>query len=528
MQQKLKIAALLLLATLANATAVFGQNIFQKRSDLNYWYDEFTSVFSSDTGFLAIGAGIPLVQIDSNTTIEGGGKTTFTWYDWNGNIVKQKKLSKDSTTYYSMWYGANTFSEDCFYHFGGLDDSATTAFPNSGDILAAKFNYEGDTIWTKRYNSGQFDTGTSGVVASNGDFIGVGVSRLPINGQIHTRAIRYDSLGNIIWDKAYNNIYGNRTEFVTKDNNGNYYLAGYAEINNNGGSNPKNVRAMLLKIDSLGNQIWMKYIHGICDDYSGGVGLATDGNIFLAVSKCFDQPEGNAIYAHYALIKINSNNGDTIWHKEYPIQYNGGFEQPHFLRVLYNGDVLIGGLGLKVYYDNLGNPQSGADGAELIKIDSAGNMIWQRYYIYNEDDVENMAISYISDGKQTPDGGFILVGRTSHFTDFDDGWIIKTDANGCIDLSCVNGVEELDDEDFRLFIYPNPAEEYVSIDLPIMYNKGTLQAYNMQGQLVKSAAITTGGTQSFSISDMPNGIYQLVVYSSNNKLLGREKLVVAR
>ncbi|UPT65909.1 MAG: T9SS type A sorting domain-containing protein [Sphingobacteriales bacterium JAD_PAG50586_3] len=131
--------------------------------------------------------------------------------------------------------------------------------------------------------------------------------------------------------------------------------------------------------------------------------------------------------------------------------------------------------------------------------------------------------------QKAPDDGFVLVGRTTHFSDFDDGWIIKTDANGCIDLSCINGVEELDDEDFRLSIYPNPAEEYVSIDLPVLYNSGVFQVYNLQGQLVKSAAITTGGTQTFSISDMPNGIYQLVVYSNNNnKLLGREKLVVAR
>ena len=28
--------------------------------------------------------------------------------------------------------------------------------------------------------------------------------------------------------------------------------------------------------------------------------------------------------------------------------------------------------------------------------------------------------------------------------------------------------EELDDDDFRLSIYPNPAEDYVSIDLPII------------------------------------------------------------
>lgn len=77
-------------------------------------------------------------------------------------------------------------------------------------------------------------------------------------------------------------------------------------------------------------------------------------------------------------------------------------------------------------------------------------------------------------------------------------------------------------------IYPNPAAENVSIDLPITYNKGTMQIYNLHGQLVKSASITGGGLQSFNTSDIPNGVYTLVVYSAANKLLCREKLVVVK
>ena len=77
-------------------------------------------------------------------------------------------------------------------------------------------------------------------------------------------------------------------------------------------------------------------------------------------------------------------------------------------------------------------------------------------------------------------------------------------------------------------IYPNPAAEYVSIDLPITHTKGTMQIYNLQGQLVKSETITGGGLQSFNIADIPNGVYNLVVYSAANNLLGRQKLVVVR
>jgi hypothetical protein len=515
---------ILAFAITTKANIVFAQDIFQKRSDLIYSYDEFSSVYPSDTGFLAIGQAISSIALDS-TNHPPERRLTATWYNWSGDIVRQTYLVKNKTDYYGIWYGANMIAENCFYHFGGLDDSATTTFPNSGDIIAVKLNYQGDTVWTKRYDSGQFDTGTSGVVANNSDFVGIGCSRLPINGQIHSRIIRYDNLGNIIWDKTYNNNYGNRGNYIIKDNSHNFYIAGQANINNNTGSNPKNIRAMLLKIDSLGTQIWLKTVPGICNDYAGGIAFALDGNILMANLKCYDQPSGNAIRSRFSLYKLNIE-GDTLWHKEYPVQYNNT-EHPNFIRALDNGDILLGGEGLKLFYEN-GDTAFGKRTGVLIRTDSLGNMKWQHYYFYNVNDAANMVESYLSDGKQTPDGGFILVGRTTHISDFDDGWIIKTDENGCIDLSCVNGIEELDDEDFRLFIYPNPAEEYVSIDLPILYNNGTMQIYNMHGQLVKTAPITTGGTQNFTISNLSNGIYQLVVYSNTNKLLGREKLVVAR
>lgn len=133
--------------------------------------------------------------------------------------------------------------------------------------------------------------------------------------------------------------------------------------------------------------------------------------------------------------------------------------------------------------------------------------------------------SYLTDGKQVPDGGFILVGRTTHASSFDDVWIIKTDANGCIDLGCINSIEELEEDDYRLFIYPNPSKDYVSIDLPISYTKAMLQIFNMQGQLVRT--INGSCLQRIEIADLPNGIYQLLV-SSNTKLIGKEKLVVGR
>lgn len=522
MAHYLKTPFLLALVFLANASAVLGQNIFQKRSDLNYRFTEFTSVHPSDTGFFVLGWAIPLIPIDSINGVLGNRRILMTWYNWDGTINKHEYFMVDSANYYGMWYSNHTLGENGFYHYGQLIDANTTISPNTSDVALIKFSLEGDTIWTKRYNSGYFDVATCGLITNNGDFVAVGYCNTGTN--MFQRIIRFSNTGNIIWNKTYNSSYESFARYIIGDDEGNFFIGGFTRPQ--GGGNPKNARTRVMKIDSLGDIIWNKSIFGICDEFSSSLALASDGNLLVAKGKCKEQPTFQGTDNKLSLYKLNKNTGDTLWHKEYEPELLD-LNDALFVQQLNDGNIILGGNSLKLFFNNQGDTIFGKQTGVLIKTDSMGNQLWMRHYFYNEGDSIGVAYNYLTDGKPTSDGGYILVGHTISNT-WNDGWIIKTDANGCIDLSCVNGIEELDDEDFRLSIYPNPAEEYVSIDLPIQYNKGTLQVYTMQGQLVKTASITTSGTQSFSIADMPNGIYQLVVYSNTNKLLGREKLVVGR
>lgn len=520
MFRKIKIASSLALAIFANTTIVFSQNIFQQRSGLtDIEFIGFSSIYPSDTGFFVIGGGKPIIAPDSIAPL----RLFFLWYNWQGQIVKNKEFSLPKTAVYSMYYSSAAMFNSGFYHYAGIADTSNTLLQNSSDILIKKFNWNGDSVWTKKYDSGTTDLAYACAAIENGG-IGVGSSYTNNNSDMQQRVIRFDSLGNIIWNKIYNTTDKSFAHYVLPDNAGNYFIGGWSRPF--GGGNPKNARTKILKIDSNGDIIWNKSIPGICDEISSSLAIATDGNLLVAKARCINEPVQGAVDNKLALWKIDKNNGDTIWHREYEPEILS-LNDSYFVNQLSDGNIIMGGIAVKLFIED-GDTLFGKQTGIFIKTDNEGNELWTRYYFYNEPDAANMLENYLTDGKQTPDGGFILVGRTVHQTTFDDGWIIKTDANGCIDLSCVNGVEELDDDDFRLSIYPNPAEEYVSVDLPIMYNSGIFQVYNLQGQLVKSAAITTGGMQSFNISDMPNGIYQLVVYTNTNKLLGREKLVVAR
>jgi hypothetical protein len=278
----------------------------------------------------------------------------------------------------------------------------------------------------------------------------------------------------------------------------------------------------VIKVDNNGNQQWIKYFGGPKDEYSPAISKLADGNILVTGMYTTEQngPLEQYLNILYTL-KIDVNTGDTIWTKKYG--EGGNIILPFFNYENSDGSLIVGGMTYGwIDHSIFDSREMGF----LTKLSSEGDSLWfKKYYI----DTANVAFAEFTSGKPTPDGGAIICGRATNYgISGSDTWLLKTDANGCIDLSCVNGVEEVDDEDFRLFIYPNPAAEYVSIDLPITHTKGTLQIYNLQGQLVKSEGITGGGLQSFNISEIPNGVYNLVVYSAANKLLGRQKLVVVR
>ncbi|MFI5296046.1 MAG: hypothetical protein ACHQ0Y_13605 [Thermodesulfovibrionales bacterium] len=62
----------------------------------------------------------------------------------------------------------------------------------------------------------------------------------------------------------------------------------------------------------------------------------------------------------------------------------------------------------------------------LFKLDKDGNIQWQKTYGGIADDWANSL-------QQTTDGGYIVAGTTYSFGDgFNDGWILKLDANGNI------------------------------------------------------------------------------------------------
>ncbi len=73
-------------------------------------------------------------------------------------------------------------------------------------------------------------------------------------------------------------------------------------------------------------------------------------------------------------------------------------------------------------------------------------------------------------------------------------------------------------------IYPNPAQDFVSIELPKNYTQARLSIYNLTGQLLSQKQITQANQQ-IPISELGNGVYIFVI-QNGDKVIGRQRVVV--
>lgn len=77
----------------------------------------------------------------------------------------------------------------------------------------------------------------------------------------------------------------------------------------------------------------------------------------------------------------------------------------------------------------------------------------------------------------------------------------------------------------KIEIYPNLTQDFVSIDMPVIYQNPQLSIYNLTGQLISQQQITSN--QQIPISALSNGMYIFVI-QSGDKVIGRQRVVVAR
>ncbi|HRW21209.1 MAG TPA: T9SS type A sorting domain-containing protein [Bacteroidales bacterium] len=342
---------------------------------------------------------------------------------------------------------------------------------------------------------------------------------------------KLDTLGNIEFSRNYfaspgfSDIRKPIQIFPTADKG---FILTYEEWEENYQQPQYNLNAMLLKIDSLGNEQWRRMLgHNDTLNYNPFLFNKPDGNYFAV----WTDPAivGPFEWSHYQdndsssvwVAELNTS-GYTLWKKDLKydipeIQVDGGFYIHDIYQDSLNNMYLCGWLS---YIGRRGF---------LIKIDSTGTGQWIRYYdCYPENPAIYNCYTKIYSLTPTSDGGFIMAGE--YFSPSSEMFpagiqaslVIKVDECGCLEEGCnpecytdIPALQTIHLPELKL--YPNPAHNKIWLNSE--HNKGIVKIFAINGANCIETQWQTG--KAINIESLPQGMYSIQLHAGGKIYVGQ-------
>jgi len=318
--------------------------------------------------------------------------------------------------------------------------------------------------------------------------------------------VKIDSIGNMLWEKAFGGSEDDYARRIVRNNDGDYYFV--AEVGSNDGDiqsgNHGAFDIWVVKIDGMGELIWEKCYGGSGYDDYPNLKLLSDGNLLITCNSSSSNGDVPTNYGFYdAWVFIISPDGEILKNtvfgnnlqNEQPVAietqdgsfflttytsstngmvegtYHGGMGDVWALKLdtdlsiewqmLYGGSGFDGGSKPIIEFadgyiflastDSYDGDVSGFHGGFkdiwVVRIDLEGNIIWQRCLGGSANDYSRVL-------RQTEDGGFIVVGNTSsnngdvsgnhsYPNGWTDIWKVKLSNNGELEWQqCYGGLAD--------------------------------------------------------------------------------------
>jgi uncharacterized repeat protein (TIGR01451 family) len=241
--------------------------------------------------------------------------------------------------------------------------------------------------------------------------------------------MRRNSSGNYVWQKKYGGSNEDASFSMSETSNGGFILAGYTKSNDvnvigNHGVNTADI--WVVKTDALGNIIWKKCFGGTASDTAFAIVETPDKGFIVAGSSSSSDGDvtENAGLTDGWVIKMDSV-GNLLWQKTY-----GGILDDGLRNIVINADGSYTAVGYTSSDGVASNPLRGKQDLWLIKISNNGSLIWSKTFGGSENDGGSSLL-------RTHDNGFIMAGYTeSNNNDVStnsgrlDAWTIKVSNDG--------------------------------------------------------------------------------------------------
>jgi hypothetical protein len=482
------------------------------------------------------------------------------------NLYAQPTFSKTyrvDTTFYTE-FGSMVVTDSAYYISGVRQDTLNGYWLDRGMLM--KIDTNGNKVWAKVYGDTTHTTETwyDAMITTNQGYL-ANIGRNTFNGTGFLLVTDYD--GNIIVDNNYSDTNPILFTGIAQDNSSNFYLFGtlYYQYDS---------KTILIKTDSLGNEIWRKYydafpngdITGGC--FSNDIIIYNNNELLFSAGKQkndyqqwsyelgtwivkidsagnilneYQTPTNNRwIRAHVitktkdngilfcnteGVRKINTHLPDyeylgyvgkldssfqLVWEKIYGTEWS----QFSHIKEKKNGNLILTGS----LYSNLSLDSVRLTGW-IMELDENGDSLWQREYaeFSGKWQVHILGDFEILDDKRLLISGYIENLNTTAGTNFRYwGWLIRTDSLGCIVPGCqlldnTENVAVLFDNDVTVF--PNPASEVVTFRFDkAVEEKVEIRVYSGLGQLVGEINVNYSTEGQMNVSDWHSGIYFYGIY----------------
>ena len=253
--------------------------------------------------------------------------------------------------------------------------------------------------WERTFSEGDYAVGYYVIQTEDGGFLVAGETySTGMDGVRSVYLVKTDSAGDTAWERTWGENSGSSSVAQVEDSG--YIIAGYVSGD-----------VYLIRANAYGDTVWTRSYGGDGRDKGSSVVQTTDGGYIIAgtTSSFLTHPTDSAdIY----LIKTDAR-GDTLWTRTYGGLYNDyGFS----VKQTADGGFVVAG---ETY-----SFSGGWSSVYLVKVDSTGEMLWQRTY----------GGSYGSGGNsviQSSDGRYIVAGWTySSDAGETDVYLAKIDTDG--------------------------------------------------------------------------------------------------
>jgi hypothetical protein len=250
---------------------------------------------------------------------------------------------------------------------------------------------------------------------------------------IAIRFIAFSQAPVIEWEKCFGGTYNEKAKSIIQTTDGGYAVAGFSDSNDgdvtghNGGPSDD---YWIVKINSSGDLEWEKSFGGSSNDEANSIVQTTDGGYVIAGASFSNDGDvtnhhGGTTYADYWIVKLDSA-GNMQWQKSY-----GGSLDDQANSIIQTSD---GGFAIAGYSGSSDGDVTGIGGINywILKLGSGGIIQWQKSYGGTWGDWAQSIIG-------TADGGYAVAGYTNS-SDHDvignhsmynyDYWVMKLNTAG--------------------------------------------------------------------------------------------------